>query len=416
MPRPRVALDLTTLHPSGGESWSDDFRVRFVAALVRLLAAVDFVVLLRPGAAAPLVELNAPNARHHVVAEPNRIESVVARLEARLARRFGRSRLTERLASSRRLGPALRRWRPGVLAQLHANLVFCPFTSAAIVDPSVPLLAAVHDLQHVTHPHLLSSTERATRERAFDATWRHAARIVCSSPSLRAPALQRSGLSPDRVSSVAPGPLILAGSAPTASSAATLARHRLLQNGFVFTTATCEPRGNERAVLTAWSMFRAQRPRSELRLVALGGPPPGTASLAATAEQMGLGTTVQVVAALDPGEARALIQASRAVLEPALYETIGDTVLQAMQVGRPVLCSQIPALAELTGGAALAFDAHRPADLAANLARIDQEPELVESLGALGQQQVARMDSPERVAEAYLQAFRETLTTCPASR
>jgi glycosyltransferase involved in cell wall biosynthesis len=91
-------------------------------------------------------------------------------------------------------------------------------------------------------------------------------------------------------------------------------------------------------------------------------------------------------------------------------------VLQALQLGRPVLCSDIPGLAELSGGAALTFDPHRPADLAALFERIELEPGLLESLAALARQQVATLASAESVAQRYWDVFRKARAACPASR
>lgn len=412
----RVALDLTTLGLKSSESWPDVFQVRFVEALIRHLPSVEFVMLTGADGHGPLAHLEGANARRCVVPDPSPLEVAVTRLDARLPGRSRRARLAHKLGSMRRLGPVLARWRPGLLSKLRVDVVFCPFTDSGMHDTSAPLVAAVHDLRHVSHPYLLGSAARAARERAFVATSRRAAAIVCSTPSVRDVALQHARLSSEQVLSLAPGRLMTARPQADAAIAATLARHNLAHTGFVLVAADLEPRHNLRTALTALAMVRARHPASELRLVCVGGSAAKRASMTATANQMGLGSVARFIGPLGRDETLALIQASRAVLEPALYETVGETVLQAMHVGCPVLCSRIPGLIELTGSAALSFDPYQPADLAAAFERIGCEPRLLESLAAAGHQRIARLESPESVAGAYLDVFRKARTACPASR
>jgi glycosyltransferase involved in cell wall biosynthesis len=180
--------------------------------------------------------------------------------------------------------------------------------------------------------------------------------------------------------------------------------------------ADFEPRHNHRVVLTALAMFRARCPESDIRLVCVGGPDAGITSFKTIAEQMGLGQYVQFPGPLGRAETSALLHGSRAVLVPALYETVGETVLEAMQCGRPVLCGQIPGLAELTGGAALTFDPHHPADLATAFERADGDPALLERLAQLGRARAATLDDAHAVADAYVGVLRGAVTTCPPSR
>jgi glycosyltransferase involved in cell wall biosynthesis len=412
----RVALDLTTLQPSTSERWRDVLPIRFAAALIQHLPDVDFSVIARSGGHQGLACLDGPNVSHLALPEPNLLDAVVARLDARLPGRYRRARLAHRFGSMRSLRPALGSMRPSVLSKIRADVVFCPFTNSTIGHPAVPLVAAVHDLQHLSHPYLLGSAERGERDRAFVATARRAHAVVCATPSVRDVARQSAGLSAERVVSVAPGRLLAARPQAGPAIAATLARHRLSHKDFLLLVADFEPRHNQRVALTALSMVQARHPASTPRLVCVGGPATARASFTAIADRMGLGSVTRFFGPLDRDETTALIQASRAVIDPALYETVGESVLQALQLGRPVLCSDIPGLAELSGGAALTFDPHRPADLAALFERIELEPGLLESLAALARQQVATLASAESVAQRYWDVFRKARAACPASR
>jgi len=380
MPALRVAIDLTALAQPGARPWAESLPVRFAEALIQHAPSVTFSVLSRPATRAALAHLEATNARQLSVPEPTQVGSVMARVQRRLAR----SRFAGRPGWLKSLRPTLSRWRPGALARLGVDVVFCPFTSSGFSDPSVPLVVAIHDLQHVSHPHLLTSGERLARAHAFTATSRGAARIVCSTPSLRDVARNSDDVLAERVLSVSPGRLLAQPTPARPATAATLARHRLVENRFFLLAADFEPRHNHRLVLTALAIFCARHPDSEVRLVCTGGPVAGVASFKVIAEQMGLGHVVQFSGPLGRDETSALMNGCRAVLVPSLYETIGETVIEAMQRARPVLCSQVPGLVELTGNAALTFDPHRPADLAGVVERVERNPGLLDPLGNSG--------------------------------
>src|SRR5579859_6055369 len=409
MPALRVAIDLTALEHPVDRPIARSVQVRFTEALIQHAPSVAFTVLTRPQTRAALAHLDAPNARQVALAEPSQYGRVLARSQARLWKRVQRSRLGDRFGWLRRLRPERFRWRQGRLAGLGVDVVFCPFASSGSSDPTVPMVVAIDDLQHVSHPYLLSSNERIARSQALGATLRRAARIVCSTPSLRDAALQSDGVTAERVVTIPPGRLLvdpLKTQSPVAGTT-TVPPAGLADRPFFLLVADLEPRHGYRGVLTALAIYRGRHPDDDTRLVCVGGPDAEVPGFEIIAGQMGLGASVLFAGALDRDQTSALLTACRAVIFASLYETVGEIVLQAMQQGRAVLCSKIPGLSELVGDAALTFDPHRPAELADALERIGSDVALLDHLAQQGR---------ARVAEAYLGVFREAIASCPPSR
>lgn len=85
-----------------------------------------------------------------------------------------------------------------------------------------------------------------------------------------------------------------------------------------------------------------------------------------------------------------LAAASKAVLFPSLYEGFGLPVLEAMQLGTPVVTSAMGSLPEVAGDAALLVDAYDVPALAEAIRRLDTDPALRARLSALGRRQAAR--------------------------
>jgi alpha-1,3-rhamnosyl/mannosyltransferase len=80
----------------------------------------------------------------------------------------------------------------------------------------------------------------------------------------------------------------------------------------------------------------------------------------------------------------ALLGGAEALVYPSIYEGFGLPVLEAMACGTPVLTSDVSALPETAGGAALLVDPSSIEDIAAGMERLLTDTTLRESLRAAG--------------------------------
>lgn len=90
-----------------------------------------------------------------------------------------------------------------------------------------------------------------------------------------------------------------------------------------------------------------------------------------------------------------LVRAARAVLFPSLYEGFGLPVLEAMQLGTPVITSNRASLPEVAGDAALIVDPYDVSALSAAIARIDRDADLRSKMRQAGLAQAARFSLGE---------------------
>ena len=97
-----------------------------------------------------------------------------------------------------------------------------------------------------------------------------------------------------------------------------------------------------------------------------------------------------------------LIRGAKAVVFPSLYEGFGLPVLEAMQLGTPVITSNTSSLPEVAGDAALLVDPYDVQSISEAMRAVDQSPALCDDLAARGLVQ-ASIFSPEH--------YRERLTT-----
>ena len=96
-----------------------------------------------------------------------------------------------------------------------------------------------------------------------------------------------------------------------------------------------------------------------------------------------------------------LARHARAVLFPSLYEGFGLPVLEAMQLGTPVVTSNRGSLPEVAGDAALIVDPYDVSALARAIARVDRDAEMRALLSQAGLQQASRFSLSEHRRELH---------------
>lgn len=108
-----------------------------------------------------------------------------------------------------------------------------------------------------------------------------------------------------------------------------------------------------------------------------------------------------------------LVAKARAVMFPSLYEGFGLPVLEAMQLGTPVVTSTMGSLPEVAGDAALLVDAYDVAALGDAIRRVDSDANLRATLAAAGLRQAAKF-SLDRHRRALHAVYSRVLDTSPA--
>jgi glycosyltransferase involved in cell wall biosynthesis len=99
-----------------------------------------------------------------------------------------------------------------------------------------------------------------------------------------------------------------------------------------------------------------------------------------------------------------LVWGARAVTFPSLYEGFGLPVLEAMQLGTPVLTTREGSLPEIAGDAALFVDAYDTESIAAGLRRLATDDALCAELQARGHtqaQQFSMLRYQDRIKTMY---------------
>ncbi len=146
------------------------------------------------------------------------------------------------------------------------------------------------------------------------------------------------------------------------------ARARVARYGvnrpFVLFLSSLWPYKNCDGLLRAWALARGELDGRQLAVVGAGRDEKYVASLRSLAAELGIASDVNFVGAIPLEETVSFYRAADAFVYPSLNETFGLPILEAMACGCPVVTSDISAMPETAGGAAVLSDPQDPASIA----------------------------------------------------
>jgi glycosyltransferase involved in cell wall biosynthesis len=405
----RIAVDLTPLLAGGDNGGIKPLALELVRGLALHAPDCEFILLTSAQSHDGLAHLDAPNVRRVCVSHPESAPT------PSLRRAFTARRLLQRLlpaSAVEKLGALyVRKFQrmpaeSSLLRGLGAELLFCPFTGIFFYDPAVPVVSVVADLQYLYYPQFFTPEDRHERERNFRHICRVASRVVCISEYTRDTVLHHSDLSPDRaaVIHIAARPL------------ADRSRDREGAPGrYLLYPANFWRHKNHELLLTAFGIYRAAHPQSDLKLVLTGAPSARCDELREATRRMGLAESVTFAGYLPEANFAALLAGAAAMIFPSLFEGFGMPVLEAMSAGVPVLCGNLTSLPEIAGDAALLFDPRRPAEIVSAIERLESHPALRAELIERGRRRAAEFLQPAEMAARYWEVF-EQASQSPAGR
>lgn len=258
----------------------------------------------------------------------------------------------------------------------------------------------LHDLVPLRMPYTTLDAKRAYRD-LIAACAARAAHLCTVSDASRDDIIAEFGLDPNRITNCYQASPLPAPTDDLRDDAAMIENiFGLKHRGYFLHFGAIEPKKNIGRLLEAYLSIGSEAPlvltggrgwqaQEELRLLV----PDDEAD---TAHGRRMTERVRRLEHLSRPLLSKLIRGARAVVFPSIWEGFGLPVLEAMQLGTPVLTSNQGALAEIAGAAALLVDPYDVGAIAAGIRTLDGDAALRDRLGKAGQEATARFS-----AEAY---------------
>lgn len=252
------------------------------------------------------------------------------------------------------------------------------FWSAGFVPPAVsnmPSVVTVHDL---THLRFYSHLHKAYYALVFKPLYRRCSAIVCVSDYTRREFLAWSGMSATKVHVVPNG---------VGSAYAENQQTYDLPYRYVLYPGNHRSYKNLERLLAAFAL--SSLPRQGIHLVMTGAV---NHSLMAQANGLGIASQLHFMGRVDDADLPKLYKGAMLVAFVSLYEGFGLPLVEAMASGVPVLTSNVSAMPEVAGDAALIVDPYSVEAIAKGLDALVQDEALRADLVGKGRQRVSCFD------------------------
>jgi len=264
--------------------------------------------------------------------------------------------------------------------------------------PAVPIVYNIYDLSLIHYPHA------HPRERVWFSNFflprrlDLASHVLTISNTVRLEILEHFKLPEERVTAIplAPDPNFY----PRTRSQISSTVNKLgLPDEYLLFVGTLEPRKNLSNLIQALALMNHKIP-----LVIAGWSGWGDKSWLQHIHDLKISNRVYLAGHVGEEDLACLYSQAAALAYPSFYEGFGLPLLEAMACGCPVVCSNVSALPETAGEAALYINPQMPQDIAQALDRIVEDQSLARDLTEKGMRRAAAF-TWERAAKKTMELF-----------
>jgi glycosyltransferase involved in cell wall biosynthesis len=288
----------------------------------------------------------------------------------------------------------------GVLASRSVDLLYSVALAAPLKTRALNLVMLA-DVTWILAPDEATAATMRLWRTVVPVIARRADRVIAISQAGADDVVTHLRVARERIDVVPLGPGVEASVAPTPEPAL---RQRLgLGEGpIVLAVSAKKTHKNLARLVQAMRAVLARAPTAVLVLV--GRPTAHELELRELAAREGLSASVVFPDYVDQADLEGLYAAASCYVLPSLTEGFGLPILEAMQRGVPVACSNVSAMPEVAGAAARYFDPLRTEEIAAAIVELLEDRALASRLVAAGHER-ARAFSWEATAELTLESF-----------
>lgn len=155
-----------------------------------------------------------------------------------------------------------------------------------------------------------------------------------------------------------------------------------LHQPFVLALGGTEPRKNNARVIEAFHQLGSDHPDLQLAIA-------GSNWRGRVFDSSLLNERVRLIGHVSQSDLPILMQSAEALVFPSLHEGFGFPVIEAMALGTPVITSNVTALPEVAGGAALLVNPDHAGEIAAAIRLVRENSDLAADLSRRGRARAA---------------------------
>lgn len=289
--------------------------------------------------------------------------------------------------------PFKRFWTQGRLSwemlRRPPDVLFVPAHALPQIHPK-KIVTTIHDVGFRRFPKLYEGKARRYLEATTKYAVKKCVKIFTPSEFTKAELIELYHASADNivVTPLAPG-----------QSAASPTQSQSTPKHYFLTVSRLEAKKNIVSIIRAFELFKSRRGVGDpFELVLVGKPGFGYPEIKQAIARSSARASIRELGFVDEATLSTLMHSATAYLYPSWYEGLGISALEAMAYGAPLVASDIAALREAAGEAAIYVSPGAVEDWARAMTRLVDDGERQAELRVLGQSRVAGL-SWQKTAE-----------------
>lgn len=268
-------------------------------------------------------------------------------------------------------------------------------------------IVTLYDLSFFLYPEYLPPFQRLYLKWGARLSTRRAERVIAISSSTKRDAMRLLKIDANKIDVALPGVDPIFFQRMDENALAAFRREKRLPEHFVLFLGTREPRKNIPALIRAFALAKRQV-HSPHHLVLAGGRGWMDQEIARALDETQLTNEVIMPGFVPHHELPLWYRAADAFVYPSQYEGFGMPALEALASGTPVITSNVSAMPEAVGDAAILIDPKSPEQIADALVRVLHDEALRQEMKTRGLAH-ARQFTWARTAHATAQSYRLAL-------
>ena len=276
------------------------------------------------------------------------------------------------------------------------DVLFVPAHAVPRIHPK-KTVTTIHDVGWRRYPQLYEGKARRYLESTTKFAVKHCAKILTPSEFTKQELITLYHASPEKivVTPLAPGHHRITLSVIQAN----IPRH------FFLTVSRMEAKKNITTLIRAFEMFKERRGIGDpFQLMLVGTPGFGYEQIRSLIARSPARESIRELGFIEDQDLAALMARATIYVYPSWYEGLGISALEAMAAGVPLIASDIPALHEAAGDAAVYFDPNSAESLAHAMTQLVEDIDRREQMKQQGLERVKEL-SWEKTAEMTLEVL-----------
>ncbi|MBC2607233.1 glycosyltransferase family 4 protein [Pelagicoccus albus] len=259
--------------------------------------------------------------------------------------------------------PALHYWphRPeNLLELLEIDVLYAGFGFSHLYSPNIPQISLIVDVLHRAHPESLPPEEVAFRDKWYAEELEKATLVQTNSEFCKKQLIDEFGADPEKIFTIA---LPLHGRFNRVEMGPLPDQLKGLEHKYFLYPANYWPHKNHETLLEAFSRTHSGNSSAIPHLAFTGSEGPAQRKLENKASELGIREKVHFLDHLELERLKSAYELSKAIIFPSKYEGFGLPIIEAAHFQKPLACSRIDPVREISPANAIMFDPESAEDL-----------------------------------------------------